>query len=231
MGLVDDNCKTIILVLRADFRKCKRELLNGGDDDSLACCNSIGKIAGMLCPDHGVAHLHELLDGISDLLIENASVCDHNDRINKRTGTIQLQLYKLISKPCDRIGLTAASAVLNQVSLADTVFLNIRQNCLHHIQLMVTREYLLHTFLLGLRIGFLDYLCVVLDNTSQLFLGQYVFPKVIRHQPVGIWRIPSAVVVAFIERKEPAILTSQLRTELDASIIHGEMNHAALKRE
>jgi hypothetical protein len=72
---------------------------------------------------------------------------------------------------------------------------------------------------------------IIFYNARQFSLGKDVLPKIVCHKAVRIRRISCAVVVAFIERQEPAIFPCELCTELDRSIVHGKVNHAALEGE
>ena len=74
----------------------------------------------MLRPCNCIAHLHKLLDGIPYLLIQDAAVGYHNNGIQHRT-TILFKPDDLMSKPCDRVGFSAARTVLNQVFLSNTI--------------------------------------------------------------------------------------------------------------
>ena len=134
-------------------------------------------------------------------------------------------------QPCDRIGLSASGAVLNQVSLSCSVFLHISQQFLNAVKLMVTRPYLLDGLLLGIFVHLFNDLRIVFYNTGKLFLGKDIFPEIVCHQAVRIRRIPCAVVIAFVERQEPAVFPGQLCAELDRGIVHGKMHHAALEGE
>ena len=102
MCLVDNDGKPILFVGRTDVRNYKRELFNRGDDDTLAIPDGIPQVTGVFCPRHGVCHLHELFNVITDLLIQNAAVGDHQNGIHHRM-TVPLQAYQLMGQPCDRI--------------------------------------------------------------------------------------------------------------------------------
>ena len=56
----------------------------------------------MLRPDDRILDLHELLDRITDLLIQNTAVGNHKNRVNHRM-TIFLKTDQLMCKPCYRV--------------------------------------------------------------------------------------------------------------------------------
>ena len=134
-----------------------------------------------------------------------------------------------MGEPGDGVGLSAPGTVLYEIFLANAVLLDIGKQALHHIQLMIAGENLLDGFLLRLRVGFLHHLCIVLNDTGEFSLGQYVLPKIIRHNAVRVGRIARTVFIAFVKGQEPACFPGQARTELDSGIVHGKMHHAPLK--
>ena len=145
--------------------------------------------------------------------------------------TVLLQSNQLMGQPRDRIGLTGASTVLNQVTLADAIFLYVSQQFFYAIQLVITREYLLYILLLSFRVLFNNNLCVVFNNATELQFGKNILPKIVCHQAIWIRRITGTIIVAFIKRKEPAAPTVQLCAEFDSCIVNGKMHHAALELE
>ena len=145
--------------------------------------------------------------------------------------SILFQRDELMSKPGDGVGLSAARAVLNEIPLTDTILLNICKELFHHVELMIAREYLSDFFLLCFSFGGLHNLRVILNDTTELFLGKDILPEVVGHDAVGIWRVARTILVAFIEGKEPAILAGETGTEFHMSVIYGEMHHAALELE
>ena len=228
MRFVNNNGKPAVLVFRTDLRQSEGELLDRGNDDPFACCDSVGQVPGMLSPLYGLCYLHELLDGIADLLIQDTTVGNYDDGINQRMPILH-KPNELMRKPCDRIGLAAAGAVLNQISFANAICLNIPEQGFHNVQLMIAGKDLLDSLFVGFRVSFLNNLCIVFDDTAQLLFCKYVFPKVIRHQTIGIRWITGAIVIALIEGQEPTIRTSQFGAELDAGVIHSKMHHAAFE--
>ena len=121
--------------------------------------------------------------------------------------------------------------MLDQITFTDTVLLHICQQLLHTIELVVARPNLFDGLLLGILIHLFDDLRVVFYNARQFSLGKDILPKVVCHKAVRIRRISRAIVIAFIERQEPAIFSCKFRTELNRGIIHGKMNHATLEGE
>ena len=117
----------------------------------------------MLCPCHSIADLHELLDGIPNLLIQDAAVGDNNNGIQHRMS-IQLKSNELMGKPCDRVGFSAACTVLNEILFPDAVCFHICKEFCNHIQLMIARKNLLFLFLLRLLIDLNNHLGIVLDD-------------------------------------------------------------------
>ena len=74
----------------------------------------------MLGVAHGRAHLHELLDRRLDLVVEDAPVGHHDDRVEDLL-VVALQADELVRKPRDGVRLAAARRVLDQVALARAV--------------------------------------------------------------------------------------------------------------
>ena len=121
--------------------------------------------------------------------------------------------------------------MLDQITFTDTVLLHISQQLLHAVELMVTRPDLFDGLLLGILVHLFDDLRVIFYNARQFSLGKDILPKVVCHKTVRIRRISRAIVIAFIERQEPAIFPGKFRTELNRGIIHSKMNHATLEGE
>ena len=175
MSLVNDNGETAVFMLRAYLWERIRKLFDSRDDNPLSGCDSVGQIAGIFSPRHRIPHLRELPDSVTNLLIQNAAVCDHNHGINGRASVLR-QSDELMGKPRYGIGFAASGAVLYEIALADAVFPHVRQKPLHYVKLMIARENLLHGFLFRVRVGFLNNLRVVFDNAGELFFRQNVFP-------------------------------------------------------
>ena len=230
MRLVNDDAEVSVLMLLPDLGNNVREFLNGRNDNTPAVLDRLAEIAGMLCPDDRILHLHELLDGVANLLVKDLAVSDNKHSINDRLAVL-LQTDELVRQPCNRIGLAGASAVLYQIALACAVFTHIGKKFLYHIELVVSRKYLLDLLLFGLLVLFDDYLCIILDYAGELCFGEDILPEVVCHDTVRVWRVACSVVVPLVERQEPAIFLCQLRAEFNSTVIHSEMYHAAFERE
>ena len=72
MRLVDDDGEAPPAVIAPDLVEDERELLHRGDDDLLALGDKLTEIARVLGVSDGGSDLGELLDRVSDLLVENA---------------------------------------------------------------------------------------------------------------------------------------------------------------
>ena len=84
---------------------------------------------------------------------------DNEDKINAMMEGRKLLLFKpnqLMGQPCDRIGFSAACAVLDQIFMSDTLFPHITKKLCDNIQLMIARENLLFLFLFGILRGYND---------------------------------------------------------------------------
>ena len=97
-------------MLLPDLGDDVREFLNGRNDNASAILDRLAEIAGMLCPDDRILHLHELLDGVAYLLIKDFSVGNNKHSINDRLAVL-LQTDELVCQPCDRIGFAGASVI------------------------------------------------------------------------------------------------------------------------
>ena len=71
-------------MLAADLVEDERELLDRRDDDLLAALDEPPQVAGVLGMADRRADLGELLDRVADLLVEDASVGDDDDRVEDR---------------------------------------------------------------------------------------------------------------------------------------------------
>ena len=85
------------------------------------------------CPDLG-----ELPDGVVNLLVQNAAVGDHDDRIEDR-GVVLCQPDQLAGQPGDGVALAAARRVLDQVASARPARPSVGQQATHHVELVVAR--------------------------------------------------------------------------------------------
>ena len=107
MRLVDDDGELLVLCEIPALRDDVRELLYGRDDDPLAVLDGRLEVARMLRPREHALHLHELLDGVAYLLVEDAPVRDDDDGIEHRLAAAVLHLREQMHKPRNRIGLPA----------------------------------------------------------------------------------------------------------------------------
>ena len=228
MSLIDDNGEMVILVFCSNLWNDVRELLNRGHDNTLSICNGFRKIAGVLRPCDRVADLHELLDRIPNLLVENPAVGDYDNGIQHRT-TVLFKPNQLMSKPSDRVGFAAACAVLNKILFSDTICFHIGKQLRYNIELMVAGEKLLFLFLFGVLVHLDNDLRVVFYNQRQFFLGENILPKIIGHKAVWIRRVTCSIIVSLVKWQKPAVLSGKFRAELDTGIVYGKMHHAAFE--
>ena len=148
MRLVDDDGEGLA-ALGGDLVEDEGELLHRRDDDLLALLDELAQIAGALGVAHRRAHLHELLDGLLDLVVEDAPVGDHDHRVEHLLAAA-LDADELVREPGDGVRLAAARRVLDQVALARAVGAHIGQGLPHHAELVVARQDLLALLLAGL---------------------------------------------------------------------------------
>ena len=158
--LVDQDGESPVPVIRSDFRDDIREFLNGSDNDALSVCDGPCQIVGVFRPRHGIADLRELFQGVSDLLVQNAAVGDHDDGIQYRPSVL-LQPDQLVGQPCDGVRLPATCAVLDQVFFPHAVFLYVGKELCYHIQLVIARKNLFLRLPFCRLIGFHNHLRVV----------------------------------------------------------------------
>ena len=113
MRLVDDDREAAIPVQRADVVVDEGEFLNRRYDDLLAIGDEAPQVAGMLGVADSGANLRELLDGIANLLIEDAAVSDHDHRVEHLAAVIG-EPDQLVSQPRDRVRLPRSRRMLDQ---------------------------------------------------------------------------------------------------------------------
>ena len=75
MRLIDDDGESLAALV-GDLVEDEREFLHRRDDDLLSLLNKLAQIARVLGMTHRCAHLHELLDGLLNLVVEDAPVGD-----------------------------------------------------------------------------------------------------------------------------------------------------------
>ncbi len=112
VGLVDQNGEATLTVLASDVIQNKRELLDRRDDDLLATSNEGLEVSGAVGPAYRCANLCELLDRVTDLLVEDNAVGYNDDRVESARPKAP-KAYELVGQPSDRVGLAAAGGVLN----------------------------------------------------------------------------------------------------------------------
>jgi hypothetical protein len=99
MRLVDDDGKGSPAMPVPDLIQDELELLHRGDDDLLSLLQKGPQLLRPFCDraDDG-GHLCELLDGVADLLVEHATVGDHDDGVESGL-TATLQSDQLVAEP------------------------------------------------------------------------------------------------------------------------------------
>ena len=200
--LVNDDGKGCVLMVVADFIQNVRKFVYGGDDDFFAAGNGLAQVAGMLRPLHGVAHLHELLDGVAYLLVQIHTIRHHNDGIHHGLAVF-LQPHQLVRQPGNGVGFAAARRMLDEVFVPDAFLLHIGKKRTHHHKLMKARKNLLMTDFFGVFVNFGNNLRVVFDDVGKRLLLQNVFPQIGRLEAVRVDGIARAVVMSFVKGQKP----------------------------
>src|SRR6202022_2439007 len=132
MRLVYDDGEIAFPVLRANLLQNEGELLDSRNNDLLSTLDELAKVSSVLRVSDRCPNLSKLLDGVPNLLVEDAPIRDNNDRIKYR-GIIPLKADKLMREPSDGIRLSAPRRMLNQVSISSAVLLNVIQQLSHNI--------------------------------------------------------------------------------------------------
>ena len=223
--LVDDDGEGLARLAR-DFVEDERELLHRGDDDLLAFFDEFPEIAGVFRVAHRGAHLHELLDGPLDLVVENAPIRHYDHRVENGLADA-LGADELVRQPRNGVRLAAARRVLHKIATADTMAAHVLQRLAHHIELVEAREYLAPPLLARLGCLFFDNLGIVFEDVGQPRPGEHFLPQVIRLQPPRVGRIARPVVPALVERQEPRALALQFGAHPHLAIVHGEVDRTA----
>ncbi len=128
-----------VSVLGADLVEDEGELLDGGDDDLLAGLDEAAEVAGVFGVADGGADLGELLDGVADLLVEDAAVGDDDDRVEDVAASSLLERDELVGEPGNGVGLAAACGVLDQVASAGPVVGGVGEEFANDVELVVAR--------------------------------------------------------------------------------------------
>ena len=188
------------------------------------------EVARVLGVAHDGANLGELFDRVPDLLVQHPPVGDDEDGV-KDDLVVPFQPCQLVGQPCDRVGLTAASRVLDQVPAADSFAGHVFKQPSHHVQLVVAGPYLLPLPVAGLVVPRLQKLGVVLDDVGEPAAGEDLLPQVVGLETIGIRLIAGAVVPSLVEGQEPRRLALKVRAELHLVVINGEVGEAAANLE
>src|SRR5262245_22194414 len=98
MRLVDDDGEGLASMVGPDLVEDERELLHRRDDDLLAALDELAEIAGVLGVADGRPYLGELFYRVSDLLVQDATVGDHDDRV-KDGRVVLAQPDELVGQP------------------------------------------------------------------------------------------------------------------------------------
>ena len=140
MRLVNDDRKSLFTHV-ADPLHDQRKLLNGRGDQFFAVLQVRSQLGGALRVREEILHLHKHLEIIVDLLVENPTV-GHDDHGIKQIGRTRLvvELDQLETEPGDGMRFPRSRRMLDQIALASLVMPSVRQQPLHHLQLMVTRK-------------------------------------------------------------------------------------------
>src|ERR1019366_4233887 len=99
MGLVNDDRERPSAVFSADLVEDERKFLHRRDDDFLPALDELAELLRAL--GYGTyrrADLGKLLDCVSDLLVENATIRDDNDGIEDRP-VVLLKPDELVREP------------------------------------------------------------------------------------------------------------------------------------
>jgi len=179
---------------------------------------------------HRSRDLSELLDGVLDLLIEDAPVGDHNDRIEK-VGFVLLKPDQLMSQPSNGVGLAAAGRMLDQIALAHAVLADRSEQLADHVELVIPGENLITFLLAGFLVFVFHHLGVVFDDVGQPLAGEDALPEVTSLEPLRIGRIASTIVPALVEREKPGGFALEIGAEEDLLIIHREVHQTAPELE
>ena len=214
----------------ADVVEDERELLHRGDDDLLAGLDRPAQVTGAVGVHHGGPDLHEVADGVADLLVEDDPVGDDDDRIECVLAVV-LDRGELVGEPGDRVRLAAARGVLDEVPPARTSRGDVGEEPADAVELVVAREDLRGGLLAGLGAAGGDQLGVVLDDVRQTARGQDPTPQVVGLDAVGVGWVAGPVVPALVERKEPGLLALEVGAEPHLLVVQGEVRQAPAEAE
>ena len=168
------------------------------------------------------ADLGELLDGVANLLVEDAAV-GHNDNRIEHGGAAAFEPDELVGEPGDGVALAATGGVLDEVSLSRSLLLGGREQLPHNVELVVTRKYLDAFPLTGLVVSLLNHLGVALEDVGESRRREDPLPQVVGLDPVRVGRVAGAVVPAQVEGEEPGVFAGEVRAEPHLLVIKGEV--------
>ena len=98
MSFINNNRKFITHMLLPNFLRTIWEFFYCSNDDALTISNSIFQLARMACPSYSTINLYKLLNSVLNLLIQNSSVSNNQNRIYHRM-TVFFKAYELMCKP------------------------------------------------------------------------------------------------------------------------------------
>ena len=230
MRLVDDHREGAPAMLVADLLANEGELLDRRDDDLLALRDEPPQIARPHGVPHRRSHLRVLPDRVADLLVQDAAVGDDDDRVEDGLAVL-FQRDQLMGQPGDRIALSAARRMLDQVPFSRPMRTGVPQEPAHHVELLVSRPDLDSLLLPGLRVPGRHHLGVVLQNPGQACPGEDLAPQVVRPEAVRVGRIAGPAHPAAVEGQEPRSLPLEVGAEMDFVLVDREVRHAAPELE
>ncbi len=175
------------------------------------------------------ADLGELLDGVPDLLVEDAAVGDDDDGVEEGPA-VTGELDQLVGEPGDGLALAAAGGVLDQVAAADVVGVGVGEELADDVELVVAGEDQ-ELLLSPLVVGFDDDLGVVFEDVGEAAAGEDLRPEVVGFEAIGVGRVAGAVVPALVEGEEPGVVAAEVGAEADLLVVDGEVDGAALVLE
>ena len=230
VGFVDDDGEVLAGSLAFELVEDEREFLDRGDDDLLALGDELPQVAGALGVPDGRADLHELPDGLLELVVKDSAVSDHDHRVEDLLLRVA-DPHQLVGQPGDGVRFTGAGGLLDQVALANTIILHVSEDLPDHAELVVAGENLNQLLLAGLRVLHLHDLGVVLQDVGEACRGEHLLPQVVGLQSVRVGWITRAIVPALVEGEEPRGLALELRAHPDLRVIHREVDRAAAELE
>ena len=166
MSFVDDDREFPSTVLIPNFVKNDRKLLDGRNNDLLAALNKlpqITRVRGMA--DRG-AYLAILLNGVADLLIEDAPIRDNDDRVEER-HFLFFEVNELVRQPGDGVRFSATRRMLDKIAMANALFGACGKQLPDNVKLMVARKDLLALLPTGFWVLALYDLSIVLNNVGE----------------------------------------------------------------